>query len=325
MKKSSRNWLVAAAVLICLGVILFGMVFALTGCEKLKPEKLAVNTYVPEGEFTNMSFEVDISDVELVLSDDGSFRVECNESENAKHEVNITEGTLTVRMHEKDLKWYDKLINAGRWLTERPKVTVYLPKAELNDITVESDTGKLIIPDGLTFNRVDIMGDTGSAKIGAITASQVNVVLDTGAMTITGAEVERLGVKADTGSVKLVNIKAGPVEASNDTGAIVLENIDCASLSAECDTGAIKLTNVNCEGDMLVENDTGSIKFENCKAASIEATNDTGSISGTLACEMVFDAKSSTGSVNVPDSTAGGSCKLRTTTGSIKIEYSEGA
>ena len=44
MKRSSRNWLVAAAVLIVLGMIFFGMVFALTGCEKLRPEPLVTNT-----------------------------------------------------------------------------------------------------------------------------------------------------------------------------------------------------------------------------------------------------------------------------------------
>lgn len=321
MKRSSRNWLVAAAVLIVLSMIFFGMVFALTGCEKLRPEPLVTNTCSPEGEFDKLSFDIDISDLELVLSEDGSFSVECYESESAKHEVAVSDGTLTVKMKEDELKWYDKIFAASRWLTEKPKVTVRLPKAEFSELTVESDTGKITVPDGFAFGKVQITDDTGAVKIGAVKANEMSVSLDTGAASLTGTEAERLKVKADTGSIKLTGVKAGPLDVTNDTGAIVLENVECASLNAECDTGAIKLVNVNAEGEMTVENDTGSIIFENCRAASIEATADTGSITGTLACEMVFDARSSTGSVKVPDSTSGGPCKLRTSTGSIKIEY----
>jgi hypothetical protein len=56
--------------------------------------------------------------------------------------------------------------------------------------------------------------------------------------------------------------------------------------------------------------------------ANLYLKSDTGSISGTIRTEKVFYAKSSTGSVKVPDTAAGGRCEVQTSTGSIRLSIS---
>ena len=59
--------------------------------------------------------------------------------------------------------------------------------------------------------------------------------------------------------------------------------------------------------------------LDGCDAAEIFIETDTGDITGTLLTEKVFDAHSDTGRVAVPKTGSGGSCKLNTDTGDIKV------
>ena len=65
---------------------------------------------------------------------------------------------------------------------------------------------------------------------------------------------------------------------------------------------------------------TGSVHFDHSDASDIKVKTTTGGVKGTLLSDKIFFTKSSTGSINVPKSTTGGTCDLETTTGSIKID-----
>ena len=63
--------------------------------------------------------------------------------------------------------------------------------------------------------------------------------------------------------------------------------------------------------------------MEKSDAATLSIKTDTGDVTGTLLTEKTFDAKASTGDVDVPKTTAGGVCKIRTDTGDICINIED--
>lgn len=321
--KNSSKWIITALCLILLGAILAGIILFGSGCsyEGFKGEKVTQVSYTPEGEFDRIEVDVDISGVTFEVSQEGALRVECYESEHLKHDVTVENGALVIKQQKDSRKWYEKIFNLGVFNMDQYKVKVFLPGSEFSSLTVENDTGSVNVPDGFKFDSVRVGSDTGAVTIGAINAETLSLVMDTGAVKVKGAQVGSLDISTDTGVVNVSSVNAENVMIETDTGVVTVEDVACGAFTAESDTGAVKLVNVNVEGRLKVENDTGTIRFDKCSAGSIDASADTGSITGTLTSEMVFDAKSSTGSVKVPDSTTGGECRLRTSTGSIKIEY----
>ena len=158
---------------------------------------------------------------------------------------------------------------------------MYLPKDSYRSLKAESDTGDIFIPTGLTFGSAEIDTDTGTVDLHADVRDEL---------------------KVDT-----------------DTGRISLSDVRCQDLKAESDTGSITLTKVIAADHMKVKTDTGSIRLDRCDAGKLELESDTGSITGTLLTDKVFSASSDVGRISIPENGSGGSCVIRTDTGSIQI------
>ena len=169
-------------------------------------------------------------------------------------------------------------------VVKNPSVTVYLPAKDYASLKLEADTGTVKLVAGLSFETVDLDADTGS-------------------VTVDGVDVKKLKISADTGRIAIANMTPETVD------------LDAA-------TGSIRVTDVVCSGDMRIEADTGSIRLEDADAANLYLEADTGSISGTIRTEKTFVAKSTTGSVKVPEGTSGGRCEVRADTGSIRLSIS---
>ena len=65
---------------------------------------------------------------------------------------------------------------------------------------------------------------------------------------------------------------------------------------------------------------TGDITLDKCDADELFLKATTGDVSGTLLSDKVFVAKATTGDISVPQSTTGGKCEIKVTTGDIKIK-----
>ena len=88
--------------------------------------------------FEDIKITTDTADIQLVLSDDQSSFVVCEEEMNAKHSVTVTENTLQIKVDD-NKKWYEDIgINLNV-----PKITVYLGKSEYGNISLETDTGNV--------------------------------------------------------------------------------------------------------------------------------------------------------------------------------------
>ena len=99
MKKTTKNWLIIASILIALGGIIFvGVMMKLKwDFSKIATNKYVDNFYEITEEFQNISIDVNTADVEFVLTEDGKCKVECHEDSKEIHSVTIQEDTLYIK------------------------------------------------------------------------------------------------------------------------------------------------------------------------------------------------------------------------------------
>ena len=106
------------------------------------------------------------------------------------------------------------------------------------------------------------------------------------------------------------------------TGNIVINNsLIKGNFKIDAGTGDTKLVNTIVTNDFNFNGSTGDLKFDSFDAKNIYVEASTGNISGTLLSNKIFNCASNTGSVNVPETYEGGICKIRLSTGNIKISY----
>jgi Uncharacterized conserved protein len=146
-------------------------------------------------------------------------------------------------------------------------------------------------------------------------------------------------VKTVSGNIKSeMDLNADNIDLSTTSGSITASGIVCKELEVSCVSGGIQLSDVKCtsanlsstsgsvELNRLIAADTigvnvtsGSITFDSIDAKDLRLETVSGSISGSLLSGKTFKAETVSGSVNVPEDSGTGTCRAKTTSGSIKI------
>ena len=298
MKKATKHWLIAAAVLAAAGLIVFAAVMIVNQWElgKLSIAEYETNTYIIDEEFDNISLKTRTADILFVPCDDGVCRVVCYEPENAKHTVSVDGATPKIKAAD-ERAWNDYV-----GITPfDPKLTVYLPESEYAGLFIEESTG--------------------SVECLASVSGRAAIFLSTGDIRIDNAAVGALDLTVTTGTVTVNAVNCeGDIELTVSTGKAYLTCVNCRGLTTTGSTGDITLENVIAAERFSIERSTGDVKFDGCDAAEIYVKTSTGDVSGTLISDKVFICSSNTGSIEVPKTTSGGKCEIDTHTGQIKIE-----
>lgn len=318
MRKTAKIWLVIAASLVFVGLIMFAAVMSEYKWDfsKLSTGKYETNTYEISEEFSNLSMNTDTADIIFALSDDGKCRVECYEEEKAKHSVAVQENTLVIKMID-EKSWYDYIgINFGS-----PKITVYLPKAEYTSLFINGSTGDIEIPKNFKFEGVDISLSTGDVNFFASASKLIIIKTSTGNICVENTSAGTLDLSASTGRITVSNvICGGDANINVSTGRTNLNNIECKNLTSSGDTGNISLNNVIAAEKFSIKRNTGDVRFDGSDAAEILVETDTGDVTGTFLSEKTFFVETDTGSVDVPESITGGRCEITTDTGDIELD-----
>ena len=163
-----------------------------------------------------------------------------------------------------------------------PKITIQLPKDTYASLTINATTGNVTLPKDFTFNSANISVTTGNVFMESSVLNNIN--------------------------------------CKTTTGDIDLNQINCNSLTISGTTSDVKMKNVVAKDKVDIHLTTGDVIFESCDGAELLIRVTTGDVIGTLLSNKTFDAKSTTGKVTVPKSKNGGLCKVKATTGSIKID-----
>lgn len=318
MSSTTRAWLMTAAFLAALGLIIFTGSMAAYGWDftRLSAMKYETNTYGVSGDFDRIAINTDTDQIEFVPSNGEGCSVICFEAEKVKHSAAVRNGTLVIDKAD-TRKWYDRIgIFFGN-----PKITVVLPRDEYASLSIETNTGDITIPEDFTFENLTIHGDTADVDCSAAVSNVMEIELSTGDVKANGASANRIKLSTKTGGIRVYSTaSAGIIDIETDTGDVKLTDVACENLTAESDTGTISLKNVVAAGSFSIESDTGDVRLENSDAAQISIETDTGDVTGTLLSEKVFIVGSSTGRVNVPKTITGGKCEITTSTGDIRID-----
>jgi DUF4097 and DUF4098 domain-containing protein YvlB len=318
MKRTAKILLIVAITLIVIGLIVFVIAMSAAGWDfsKLGSANYETNTVEITADFDNLFIESKTADITLRPSDDGSCKVVCREQENRKHTVAVEDRTLSVRMTESG-KWYDFL---SFFSFGSPTITVYLPEKTYAALTVNTGTGRIELPGGFTFHSIDISGSTGDVVCGASSEDRTRIALSTGSITLSGASAGAYDLSVSTGDVRMDSvITEGDITVTVTTGRAELGKISCRNLYSSGTTGDLSLSQVLASDAFSITRSTGSIRFDQCDAEQLAVRTTTGDVRGTLLSDKVFLTETTTGSVSVPKTTAGGRCEISTRTGDIEI------
>lgn len=312
--KAKNIVIIIACVCLLVGIVLLVVSLKMADFDisKLSTEKINVYEKEISGEIKNIDIDSDITNITITPSNDDRFYAECSETERAPYTFTEREGTLYITAERTNfdfgVNFYELYIN------------IHVPKGVIENINIESDTGTIKVDDGLEFQDVKLESDTGVIKMLASAKGNVEISSDTGSVNVKNVNCNKMYVETDTGSITVNNIIANDLELSVETGSVTVNDYKGDSINVKSSTGSVKLNNVVVLENMDVRITTGSVTLEACDAENIDIETTTGSIKGTLLSEKIFAASSNTGKVEVPFCENGGKCRLKTNTGSIKIE-----
>ena len=294
------------AVIVAIILLAVGLAVAIVGLcitnfkFDFKPSTKCVEL---EEDFNRISVDVDTSDIKFLPSDTGKSFVEIVEPNNAKlvHNVQVKNGVLSVSEQD-NRKWYEYV---GIGIGGR-SITFYLATTDFEALNIESDTGNITVPKEFSFRNAEIEVDTGDVTFAANVFGKLSVDSDTGEISLSGSpNCESLEIESDTGRITVENVKAAQ------------------GVSIESGSGKVMLTGVVTDGALYVKTSTGNVSLDGCDGGRVNIFTSTGDVKGTLLSDKIFDADSNTGDVNVPSTRDGGECKIRCSTGNIKISIKQ--
>lgn len=317
MKKKTKISIIIASILVVVGSVMFCTSMAKSDWDFtiLSLVKYETNTYHIDGDFKNISIDSKLDNITFVKSDSKECKIVCREMDKVKHFAKVENETLKIGTVD-ERKWYEYIgINAGS-----PKVTVYLSENEYNSLDIECTTGLVEIPKDFNFGNMNIKVTTGEVKCMTPHADNMKIKSTTGNIIISDSIVNSMSLAVTTGNIDVRNIKcSADLKTSTTTGDVILKNIECENIISEATTGDVSLENVIAASKLRIETDTGDVTMDDSDANDIHIETDTGDVTGSLLSDKIFIVETDTGDVDVPKTTSGGICEIKSDTGDVKI------
>jgi len=256
-----------------------------------------IKTYVIEETYNEIRIDGNTFDVNIYSSNNNENKVVYSENKKVVIETRVIAGVLIVTQDD-NRKFYDKLFNFTNY-----KVDLYLTSDLIDSLNIEGNTGDIEVNKGFTFKDVNISNSTGDIEFESHVLNNINI-------------------KNSTGDIEMKNSNiSGDLNVETKTGDIELVNVNCNKLDIKISTGDTELVNTLVNEDFNMNGTTGDVELNGFDASNIYIVLSTGDVKGTILSSKIFNAKSQTGRVNVPETYVGGICKITTSTGNIKISY----
>ncbi len=269
------------------------------------------------------SLDVDVWDVavEILPSPDGNCTVTRTENEKFSYSVTVENETLVIRRNDLR-KWYERW---NLFSFDTPSLTVRLPEKNYKTLNVKSRSCGVLVEEGLTFEKAAISVTSGKIRYYADAKDELILSSTSGGLEVKNVSAKVIQGSVTSGSLLVENVTAHGLTFSAVSGSSTVKNAAVSEdFSLKGSSGSVTLENVVCGGNLSVKNTSSSILLNRCDGKNITIKSVSGSVKGTVLTEKIFLAKSSSGSVNVPDSVPdGGFCEIETTSGSIHISLAE--
>ena len=153
---------------------------------------------------------------------------------------------------------------------------------------------------------------------------QVKVENDTLIITVADDRpwYEKIGfwVENPTVTIALPKAEYGAIKIESNTGDTRITDVKCQNLYLKANTGDMELTDVIAGEEIKIDLNTGDVSFKECDGKSIYVETVTGDVTGSFLSGKRFEVETNTGDAEVPDSSEGGTCRVKTNTGDVKLE-----
>ena len=297
MNKGTRTALLIALILIVVGLIIFGILYAQGGKDMFN--KLNSSTYHreyrPEGSFNKVFIDCESCSLTVVRAEGSECTVETEETEKLYFTVDVSDGTLRIVQHD-DSRWLDRLFSlAGLGV----KATVMLPAKQ--------------------YDSLEIKNTSGGVSASDIECGSLTVDSTSGSVRLDGVECDAIDLESTSGTVSLGHVVSGSVSVRATSGAVTLSDMTADTIAVKSTSGRVRLERVIAEARLDADVTSGGITLDSVDGAELYLKSVSGSVRGSLLSGKRFDCRATSGSVRVPASTEGGVCVAETTSGSIDI------
>ncbi len=344
-----KKGLLISLILIIFGGLIFFGILATYDFDFVKVQggTTVEKTYEVNDSFSEIKFDVSTGDIRIAKSEDGKVRAVTRENEKITFTVKAENNSLEIKRID-NRRFFEKLFNPST------PVTLYLPEGDYGKLVIDATTSDISIAKDFTFTSLNINGTTGDISVAATVGGKMAIDNTTGDIRIASASLGETDIKVTTGDVKLNNISvSGNLSVKLTTGELEADNLRVnGALNIKSASGDISLSDVVCHKQneditssvafigflnieatssdveldrcladkIYVDITTGEVELDSCDAPDIYIETTTGDVEGTLLTGKSFDADATSGKVRVPsDSSEGGVCRIRTTSGDIEI------
>ena len=180
----------------------------------------------------------------------------------------------------------------------------------LNTVTARSTSGKVSLG--------------GKTVDGDCIATTAELKTTSGEIRVKTATLESLTAQTGSGGIRMESVTVTEAtDLETTSGEITLLYTVSGTLTAETGSGGIDLTDTTVAGHIQAETTSGSIRFARADAETLNLKTTSGSVTGSLLTAKIFYTDTTSGSVDVPKSTEGGICEIKTTSGDIRMTIAE--
>ena len=277
------------------------------------------NTHVVTEDFTSIRVWGAECDVRLIPSEDAACTVLCNETDRITHTVAVKNGVLTIERTD-NRKWFEHI--GFMWHYWGPiEVIVYLPERAYEDLYIRTASGSVEIPDVFSFTHAEVEGISGDIRFAAKVKEALLLKAVSGDIQVGGINPQALTVESTSGKVIVDSVDVSTAFSCNTiSGRQEISHLTCESATANSTSGSVIASDLIASESIRMEAVSGSLKLTRCDADTLWLKTVSGSVTGTLCTEKVFVTHTTSGSIHVPDTVAGGTCEVNTVSGRISLD-----
>ena len=303
--------IIGSVVLTACGVLLgIGIV------NNARHNKIVTREVVIEESFHNIDIDFDVTDVTFVKSSESKSKIVYKEREKEIHTSEVKDDTLVLRSQD-TRKWYEKIFVFNY---SSISATIYLNETSYSNLNMKVSTGDITLPGEFTYTNASLKLSTGDTKFESKVTETLKVEASTGNCTLKDVTAKNIELKASTGKETLENVTVEEdININVSTGNTVLTNTKSKNLTTKSSTGKVTLNNSIISNHVDIKCSTGDVKLNDSDADTLKIETSTGDVKGTLLTSKIFYVTTDTGKINVPVSTTGGLCEVKTSTGDVTL------
>ena len=293
--KSNKISIIAATLLL-VGLVVFGVGFAMTGfnLSKLSTEaEFIEKSFVSPSGVSGIVIEDSNIAVKIIASPDDKVHVTYFENDKEFYEISQSKSGTLVITKKNDRKWYDYIFNLR---FQSVHLTVAVPGNFSGDLSVKSSNSPI---DASDIKAANILLDSSNARI---TASNVSVSAKFKASTSNGA-------------ITLSKVTAlGDIVCDSSSGGITLDQVEGNTIETDTSNQDVVLTSVVSNDRIAIKTSNASIAFNDIQfKTGLDCYTSNGVVKGSLLGKLsdyTITSKTSNRKNDLPENQSGGAKTL---------------